>query len=85
MLTTGKTTEEIPLFIRMNPFHASTGKPSKWSTIIFVDAKVELAAICAMDGSNNLIIRCFTRLANAKTKIVEKDLVQATTHKNKKE
>ena len=29
MLTTGKTTEEIPLFIRMNPFHASTGKPSK--------------------------------------------------------
>ena len=46
---------------------------------------MELPAIFAMDGSNNLVIPCFTKPANVKIKIAEKDLVQATIHKKKKE
>jgi len=53
--------------------------------ITYVDVKVELDAICVMDGKNNHIILYFIRQINVKIKTVEKDHVQIIIHKSNEE
>jgi hypothetical protein len=53
--------------------------------IIYVGVKVELDAICVMDGKNNHIILYFIRQINVKIKTVEKDPAQTIIHKSKEE
>ena len=51
----------------------------------FTDAKVELGAICAMDGNNSHIIPYFTKPASVRIKTAEKVHVPITTLKKKEE
>ena len=83
MPTTGRITEEILPFIHTNPSLVSTGKPNKWFTTTFVDAKVELDATCVTDGNNSPTTRYFTRPVNVRIRTAEKGRVPIITQKNK--